>query len=157
MKETKIFLDSCYLIAVQREKNKDLLKEFHEITQIYRIATSQLNIIEVERGIHYVGKIHPEYDWEFMLKRFRTSIQNVEILPITQDVIDKYCTTYATLKKSGKLIESMDLVIGSIAAVHNLITITNNTRHFQHFSELTLIDYVDNNMSIKDKIVHALQ
>lgn len=60
------------------------------------------------------------------------------ILPVTEKSARISAEIYSTLKKSGKLVDDIDLLIAGIALEHNMIFVTNNESHFQRIPGLVI-------------------
>lgn len=60
------------------------------------------------------------------------------ILPYDEEASLIFAKEKAKLKRSGKLIADMDLMIASIALRHKLKLVTNNKKHFSHISNLEI-------------------
>ena len=74
---------------------------------------------------------------ERALQKFLTGVQ---ILPIYQS-IKLYAKEKARLRKTGKRIDDLDLLIGVTAVTYNLVMVTNNTSHFERIKEIQLVDW----------------
>jgi tRNA(fMet)-specific endonuclease VapC len=48
---------------------------------------------------------------------------------------------YAQLRKEGKPIDDIDLLIAGIALENNLVLVTNNRKHFERIPQLEIIDW----------------
>src|SRR6056297_1094802 len=68
----------------------------------------------------------------------RRLVEIFPILNITPAIMETFGELKATLEKTGNPGDDMDLLIGSTALVHNLILVTNNTKHFQKIEGLEL-------------------
>ena len=60
------------------------------------------------------------------------------ILDITPSVMDTFGELKALLESKGAKIDEMDLLIASTALCHNMILVTNNTKHFERIEGLEL-------------------
>lgn len=60
------------------------------------------------------------------------------ILPVTEKSARISAEIYSTLKKSGKLVDDIDLLIAGIALEHTMIFVTNNESHFQRIPGLVI-------------------
>ncbi len=60
------------------------------------------------------------------------------IMDITATIMDTFGEVKASLTKTGKVIDDMDLLIASTALVNNLILVTNNEKHFQRIQGLEI-------------------
>ena len=66
------------------------------------------------------------------------------ILDITPSVMDTFGEIKALLEMKGNKIDEMGLLIASTALCHNLILVTNNTRHFGKIEGLRLENWSEN-------------
>ena len=60
------------------------------------------------------------------------------ILPVTEKSARISAEIYSTLKKSGKLVDDIDLLIAGIALEHNMIFVTNNESHLHQITCLVI-------------------
>ena len=74
-------------------------------------------------------------------KNLATARRVAELFPIvdiTPSVMDTFGELKALLEMKGNNIDEMDLLIASTALCHNLILVTNNTKHFGRIEGLNL-------------------
>lgn len=72
------------------------------------------------------------------LTKVRPFLDKIDILPFCKDASVIFAEQKASLKKSGKLIDDMDLMIASIALKHQYVLVTNNTKHFERIKKLKI-------------------
>ena len=96
------------------------------------LYTSAINQAELFYGAYNSKHVRSNID---LLERFLTFI---EILPFNEKSANIYGKTKSALNKEGKLIADMDLCIASVAMAHNLILVTNNSKHFDRIEGLKL-------------------
>ena len=65
----------------------------------------------------------------------------LQIIPI-YPTINAFAKEKIRLQKIGTPLDSLDLLIGIASVHHNMIMVTNNTRHFQTIHEIVLEDWV---------------
>ena len=63
------------------------------------------------------------------------------VLPFTEHAATIAAEHYATLRKQGKPIEDIDLIIAGIALANELVLVTRNTKHFERIVGLELADW----------------
>lgn len=74
------------------------------------------------------------------LQEFLASIQ---VLPIG-DAIDLYASEKARLRLAGTPVDDdFDLLIGSTAIVNDMVMVTENFKHFKHFADIRLENWVE--------------
>lgn len=95
---------------------------------------SEITLAELKFGI--AKSEHPSKNTK-VLNNFLTGVQ---ILPIFQS-LDLYAAEKARLQKSGTPIDDFDLLIGATSVTHNLVMVTNNTKHFNQIKGIRLEDW----------------
>jgi predicted nucleic acid-binding protein len=58
-------------------------------------------------------------------------------LPVGTECVEVFGLIKADLEKVGSPLDDFDLIIASCAIAHNLILVTNNTKHFKRIAGLT--------------------
>lgn len=70
------------------------------------------------------------------LQHFEAFLKNFEILPFCHSASLIFAEQKAVLKKEGKMIDDLDLMIASITLQHKATLLTNNLRHFERIQKL---------------------
>lgn len=73
-------------------------------------------------------------------QRTQAFVASAQVLPITSS-LTAYAQQRWRLQQLGQPIDDFDLLIGSTAVTHNLVMVTNNTRHFQRLPLPALEDW----------------
>ena len=74
------------------------------------------------------------------LQEFLASIQ---VLPIS-NAIDLYASEKARLRLAGTPVDDdFDLLIGCTAIVNDMVMVTENFKHFKHFTDIRLENWVE--------------
>jgi tRNA(fMet)-specific endonuclease VapC len=108
----------------------DLDKKFKAV-KIENCFLSEITLAELKFGVE--NSTNPEKN-QMALDSFLTGIQ---IIPIFE-AIDTYAKEKARLRKSGKMVDDFDLLIGCTAVAFELTMVTNNTNHFQSIKNIKL-------------------
>ncbi len=66
-----------------------------------------------------------------------------QVLQMNQLAAEQFGQFKATLRREGRPIGDIDLLIGSIALVHGLTVVTNNTAHFERLTDLDLENWLE--------------
>lgn len=128
----KYLLDTC-IISYYLEGDKNVIKHIHD-KPITELAISVITIFEIEYGFELKSK-KPLYDkWRFLSNELCVINIDKQIAVINAKI-------RAKLKLTGQTIELADTLIAATALEHNLICVTNNTKHFNRIDELTLLDW----------------
>jgi tRNA(fMet)-specific endonuclease VapC len=123
-----ICVDTDILIAYNRAKQKNKTKLFELASQGYGFAVTTVTIYEVLRG----DDSEEDIFWEDFFDKVR-------ILDFDFDAALIAGNIYRELKKKGNLIETDDLLIGSIAVRNKIKLATDNKRHLNRIPGLVLI------------------
>jgi tRNA(fMet)-specific endonuclease VapC len=70
------------------------------------------------------------------LAKIRTLEDSIEVIPLTPASAHAFGSLKATLENSGVPLDDFDLALASCALAHNLVLVTNNTRHFRRVKGL---------------------
>ncbi len=95
---------------------------------------SEITLAELKYGVE--NSEHKEKN----RKALSEFLSSVKVLPIF-NALDFYAKEKTRLKKSGNLLDEFDLLIGTSAVAHNLILVTNNTKHFKRIKGISLEDW----------------
>jgi predicted nucleic acid-binding protein len=60
------------------------------------------------------------------------------LLPVTDQIVERFARQRAALRRQGQLIPDIDLLIAATALEENLTLVTRNIRHFERIPELRL-------------------
>lgn len=89
------------------------------------------------------------YDWAYrrndptpILESIRLLIETVEVLDFDPECAEQFGRLRASLSQDGSRIDSIDLMIASVALTHDLTLVTNNTVHFTPIRGLRLVDWL---------------
>ncbi len=115
-------------------KGKFSLKDKFKEIPSENIFISEITLAELKYGVENSEK--PKKNRR-VLDNFLTG---VKILPIFH-ALDFFAKEKARLKRKGALIDDFDLLIGSTSVQHNLVMVTNNTKHFKRISNIELEDW----------------
>jgi tRNA(fMet)-specific endonuclease VapC len=98
------------------------------------IYISEITVAELKFGVENSDRIEENKQslYKFLL--------DIEVLPIYHS-IDLYAKEKARLRKQGISLDDFDLLIAATSITHNLIMVTNNTKHFKNVSQIILEDW----------------
>lgn len=65
-------------------------------------------------------------------------LQQVRLLDVDSDVAKIFARERQRLRREGRLIPDLDLLIGATALRHDLTLLTNNRRHFERIPDLVI-------------------
>jgi tRNA(fMet)-specific endonuclease VapC len=96
---------------------------------------SEITIAELKYGAACSDRIEENIN---MINDFA---KEVTIVPIFNS-LDIYAKEKARLRKSGKLIDDFDLLIGASAIANNLILVTDNEKHLTRISKIKIENWI---------------
>ncbi len=131
----KYLLDTNICIYIIKKKPLSVFEKI-QLLQINDIGISAITLAELEYGVSKSSS--PESN-ELALLKF---IAPLEILPFTEKAAKTYGQLRAFLEKSGQIIGTLDLFIGSHAKSENLILVTNNVSEFSRIPDLKIENWV---------------
>jgi tRNA(fMet)-specific endonuclease VapC len=68
-------------------------------------------------------------------------IRQIQVLPIL-NVIEIYAKEKALLRKTGNMIDDLDIFIGATAIANNMILVTDNEKHFNRLSNIQIENWI---------------
>ena len=129
MKESLIDTDILSMFLRGNPKLKVNIETY--LSQFQTIHISILTYYEIMSGLrHKNAKRQLESFWEFC--------GNVSIIPISQESADESANIYAKLKKTGKIIDDIDILIAGICLENRFVLVTNNKKHFSRIKNLKI-------------------
>ncbi|NLF68455.1 MAG: type II toxin-antitoxin system VapC family toxin [Candidatus Anammoximicrobium sp.] len=76
-----------------------------------------------------------------LLEKIRRLLDDVELLGFDQDTAERFGIIQTQLLRRGITVNPVDLMIASVALVHDLTVVTHNTKDFQNIPGLRLEDW----------------
>ena len=107
------------------------------VTPLERLAADGLAVSIITFGELYEGAYsfpHPDEQ----LRMFRPFLSGFRVLGLTDEVMEMFARTRWTLRREGRLIPDLDLLIAATARAYDLTLVTRNLRHFERISDLRL-------------------
>lgn len=122
-------LDSDYIINfLHGEKHAvEMMSHFQQQS----LFTSVICVGEIMEGL-YFGKHKKK------ISQFEGFLKNITIIEIDRKIVEQFARIRVRLRKKGKLIDNLDLLIASSCLAYDLILVTNNIRHFQRIPKLKI-------------------
>jgi len=107
---------SYYLKGIENLKEKIT-------SNIDSLSISIISYYEIISGLQSI-------DANKRINEFEKFCKLIDIINLDKASILASCKIYASLKKSGRLIDDIDILIAGIALSNNLVMITDNAEHF---------------------------
>ena len=130
--EDTIVVDTDILVDLLRE-DPYIVNWFKENLNILEFKTTAINIFELFVGAYKSNNKEKE------IKDVRDIIERFAILDLTIKCAEEAGKQRARLEKQGQILESRDILIGSIAVTNNFPLKTNNKKHFERIEGLRLV------------------
>lgn len=122
-------LDSDYIINFLHGEKHAI--EMMDRFQQQALFTSIICVGEILEGL-YLGKHKKK------ISQFEDFLKNITIIEIDRKIVEQFARIRASLRKEGKLIDNLDLLIASSCLAYDLILVTHNIVHFQRISKLKI-------------------
>jgi len=101
-----------------------------------RLFTSTICLAELYAGAYHLSNPGP------LLKSIEALRLDLQILPFDEKCAEEFGRTRGTLLRQGISVNTLDLLIGSVALVNNFTLVTHNTADFQNIPNLRLEDWL---------------
>jgi tRNA(fMet)-specific endonuclease VapC len=133
-----IHADSSYLIDLLREQARG--KEGRATAFILhhaadRVVVSVFVVCELEAGAAMAAAPDREQ------ARLRVLLQAVHVAYPDERFAPGYGDVLSALRRSGKTVDTMDLLIATAALVDGASLVTGNRRHFESIPSLDVLEY----------------
>lgn len=109
-------------------KGDESLKE-KVLNNIDSIVISIISYYEIVSGLQSINASK-------RIAEFEKFCEIADIINLDKSSITASCQIYSTLKRSGNLIDDIDILIAGIALSNNLVMVTDNTSHFGRIDNL---------------------
>lgn len=110
--------------------NRNIRSHLHDPMHI-----SVVTLMELYYGAYKSQKV------ESNIAKIRALESTIEIIPVGKEVVDIFGSYKANLERSGTPLDDFDLIVAACAMTHNLILVTNNTKHFKRIEGLKMQDW----------------
>lgn len=131
----KYMLDTNICIYLIKKKPSQVIDHLRSL-QISDVCLSSITLAELEYGVE--NSQRPDQN-HWALTEF---LAPIDILSFDDTAAKRYGVLRASLKKAGKMIGAMDLLIASHALSLGLVLVTNNIREFQQVEKLSVQNWV---------------
>jgi tRNA(fMet)-specific endonuclease VapC len=133
MKQALIDTD---IISFFLRNDKGVVKQFKRyLSEFGRVNFSIISYYEILSGLTFKAALR-QCDTFLEFAKYST------ILPMTKDSVEISADIYAKLRKDGKLIDDIDILIAGIALSNHLVLVTHNLGHFQRIEGLETEDWL---------------
>ncbi len=113
-------------------KHHPQVTEKFERTDPDQIGTTIINHAELLFGAYNSAKVQQNLD------NIKSFLESISIVNFDQNASETFAKLKTNLRKSGKVIADLDLMIASICLSNDFILVTNNTKHFGRIEELKI-------------------
>lgn len=124
--------DTCIYWLRNRQSVRERVRE---------VGWNQITICVITVAELYYGAYNSNRVTE-NLARAEFFIQQLPVLPLTNNALRRFGQLKAELRKAGQPLAEFDLLIASIAIAEGYVLVTNNTRHYERISELQLENWI---------------
>jgi tRNA(fMet)-specific endonuclease VapC len=116
-------------------KGKYNLNEKIKKVRLDNCCISEVTLAELKYGAECSDRISDN------LKMIDDFAKEVKIVPIFNS-LGIYAKEKARLRKSGKLIDDFDILIGATAIANNLILVSENEKHLPRISKIKIENWI---------------
>jgi tRNA(fMet)-specific endonuclease VapC len=119
---------SYYLKGIENLKEKIT-------SNIDSLSISIISYYEIVSGLQSI-------DAKKRITEFEKFCELIDVVNLDRASILASCQIYSNLKKSGNLIDDIDILIAGIALSNNLVMVTDNTENFKRISGLKVENWL---------------
>jgi tRNA(fMet)-specific endonuclease VapC len=132
MKPSMIDTDTISLFLRRHDKVVEKFQQYFK--EHGKINLSIINYYEVLGGLR-----HKDAHRKWLV--FQQIAEKNTILPLSEHSCRIASEIYARLKKQGKTLDDLDILIASIAIENELVLVTHNLKHFSRIENLEVEDW----------------
>jgi tRNA(fMet)-specific endonuclease VapC len=130
----KVLIDTDILSLFFR-KDKHVVGHFKKYLEQYeKIHFSIITYYEILSGLKHK-------DADKQLNSFFEFVGYNTVLPLTEESASISSDLYAKLRKTGKQLDDIDILIAGIAISNDMGLVTRNTKHFDRIEGLAVMDW----------------
>lgn len=128
----KYLIDTCVLSECIKRTPNSLVAQWFNDQEPTRLYLSSITIAEIKKGLYKIQTTQPDRfnkleNWLFAVEeKF-----NRRILPITENILDKWAEISANAELNGEKLAVMDSLIAATAYEHKLTLVTRNVDDFK--------------------------
>ncbi len=130
-----VLLDTDIISYFFRQDKQVVKNIANHLTHFGYLQLSVITYYEILNGLYYKDAFNK-------LVQFETFIALHKVIPLNRHIAKRAALITANLKKGGLRIGHNDILIASTAIENNLTLISNNTKHFNRISELSLDNWM---------------
>lgn len=132
MRTPRYLLDTCVCVFLMRNKF-NIGKKIEEIG-VRNCCISEITVAELLFGAVWSGN-------ENNLRLTQGFCRDIEVIPVGNCLME-YATQKAALRREGNIIDDFDLLIGVTALSNGMTLVTDNVKHFERLSKLTVVNWI---------------
>jgi tRNA(fMet)-specific endonuclease VapC len=99
------------------------------------ISISVITLMELYYGAYKSQKV------ESNLAKIKALESSIDVIALGKEVVEIFGIYKAKLERSGVPLDDFDLILAACAMTHNLVLVTNNTKHFKRIEGLRVADW----------------
>lgn len=129
-----VLVDTDILSLFFRNNHKVVSNFKNYLSKYEKINLSIITYYEILSGLKHRDALK-------QLDLFLEFAKHNTLLPLTEEAIIISSDLYANLRKAGKTIDDIDILIAGVALSNNLVLVTNNEDHFRNIEGLEIINW----------------
>lgn len=131
-----VLLDTDVLSALMRKQELATACARSYLNTYGKLSFSVITRYEVLRGLLAKGAVQQKLAFDRLCMAS-------EVLPLTDEIVQRAAAVYADLHVRGRLIGDADILIAATALVHGYALATNNQAHLGRIPDLILEDWIN--------------
>lgn len=123
------------ILSMFFRNNRNVVSNFEEYLAKYKkINLSIITYYEILSGLKYKAALK-------QLDLFSKFVKHNVILSLTENSIKISSDIYLNLRKEGRLIDDIDILIAGVSVSNNFVLATHNEEHFKRIEKLEIVDW----------------
>jgi hypothetical protein len=128
---TDWLLDTNILSELRRPKPETKVVAFVTAQPLDRLYISAVTLAEIRFGIELVSDVGRRAELHDWLTHTVRPMFDQRVLPVSEDVMFKWCLIVEEGRKAGHTFSQPDLIIAATAACHGLTVVSRDTTEFE--------------------------
>lgn len=119
-------------------KGNDKIASKINLIPSYSVCTSTIILAELYYGCENANSLKIK---QILLKVYDDMFKEFRVIPFDAQSAKVFSKIKKNLKNIGKMSEDFDILIAAQAIAHDMVLVTNNTKHFEQIEDLKLEDW----------------
>ncbi len=140
--DNKVYLLDTNILIELIHENRNVIQQILKVG-LNNCCMSVISLHELYYGAYNIKKQSEKY-FQQEMQRINMLRQRFQVLPLPEEA-DEYGKIKTELIKKGRGVDEFDMIIGGQAISNQMIVVTDNEKHFNRMSGLTVENWTVEN------------